>query len=112
MKAFQEIIRRLDRGQFNRDLEKGLDEIASAIEANGGSGKITITLDIKRKSDAYQFDGKLDVKLPSKPRLGSIMFFDAEHGEFTGRDPRQPSMLDEDNVETFKPSRDREQDHA
>jgi hypothetical protein len=112
MKAFMEIVRRLDRGQFNRDLETGMDEIAKAIEETGGSGKITLSIEIKRKGDAYQFDGKLEVKKPAKPRLGSIMFLDLEKNEFTGRDPRQPDMLDDENVEALRTRREREANDA
>lgn len=94
MKAAIQIIREADRGQLLQDFQQGLDDIVNAIEtAHGhGKGQITITLDIKAKGDAYQIDGKLKVKVPEPERLATTMFFDADQGELTRRDPRQPDL--------------------
>lgn len=93
MKAAIDLIATADRGQLKTDLQNGLDEIVNAIEINGGgTGEVKITLTIKRKGDAYQIGSKLDVKVPQKPRLDSIRFFDADSGELVGRDPRQPDL--------------------
>lgn len=94
MKAAMQIIRDADRGQLLTDMQFGLDDIANAIEKNGGGvGEITLSFKIKPKAaGAYEIASKLDIKIPQPSRLPAIMFREEDSGEFTRRDPRQPDL--------------------
>lgn len=94
MKAAIQIIRDADRGQLLTDMQAALDDIANAIEKNGGGvGEIKLSFKIKPKAaGAYEIASKLDVTVPQPSRLPAIMFRDNDSGEFTRRDPRQPEL--------------------
>ncbi len=94
MKAAIQIIREADRGELLTDFQQALDDIVNAIEAERGVGvgEITIKLKIKAKGDAYQVTSDLKVKVPERARLDTTMFFDADAGELTRKDPRQPDL--------------------
>lgn len=91
MKTFIDVLGRADRGQLKRDIETAMGEITDAVQQRGGTGKITVSLDIKRKGDAFQISASMEHKLPKAPRLDAIMFLD-DDGALVGRDPRQPDL--------------------
>ena len=89
-----QIIRDADRGQVLQDLQRGLDEIVQAIEADRGQGvgEITLKLKIKSKSEgAYTIIPSLTIKVPQPARLETLAFLDNE-GELQRYDPRQPVL--------------------
>lgn len=91
-KSFHELIRTVDRGNLDRDIEAGMKQIMDAVLEHRGAGKITVTLSIKPKSDAFEITGDVEFKKPKRTRLGAVRFFDEESGEFTTRDPNQPDL--------------------
>lgn len=93
MKSAIQLIRETDRGNLLRDFEQALEDIVNDCEVHGGgTGTIDIKLTIKSKSDAYIVTGELKHKLPKRPRLEAMFFFDADEGELTRRDKRQPDI--------------------
>lgn len=92
MKSAIQLIREADRGQLLTDFEGALEEIIQAVENHGGKGTITIKIGLSKRNEAYVIDSKLDHSVPQPPRLPVIMFFNAEQGEFSRADPRQPTL--------------------
>jgi len=111
MKAAMELIREADRGKLLGDLQQGLDDIVSAIEANRGAGTGEITLKIKIKSKAegsYTITHDLGVKVPKPARADMLMFL-GDDGELQRADPRQPalpSVVDADEFNRRRTGRD------
>ncbi len=92
MKSAIQLIREADRGQLLSDFEEALQDIVNAIEEHGGKGVIKITLGLTKRNDAYMIESKLDHVIPQAPRAPAIMFFNADQGEFSRADPRQPVL--------------------
>lgn len=89
------MIRDVDRGRVLATMQKGVDEIVEAIEANRGAGKgrITLTIDIQSKTEgSYEIAAKVNVKVPEPARQVMAMFLDDQSGELMRRDPRQPDL--------------------
>lgn len=92
MKSLIQIIREADRKKLVDDAQDALDKIRAAIDEHGGSGELTIKLKIKKKGDAFIFGSELKHTVPQPPRVESIFFFNADEGEFSRTDPRQPDL--------------------
>ncbi|GGF38477.1 hypothetical protein GCM10011321_31750 [Youhaiella tibetensis] len=105
MKSAIQLIREADRGQLLTDMEGALQEIVNAMELYGGTGDMTIKLKVKKKGDAYMIGSELKFTVPQPPRIEAMFFFDADEGEFTRRDPRQPQIPSVVQAADFNPRR-------
>ena len=87
MKQFIDMVGRADRGQLKRDIDDAVKAIIKAVEERGGTGKITVTLDIKRGgAGIYRLDFTLKGRDPRQPEMDVVRLADAANGIKDGTD--------------------------
>jgi hypothetical protein len=101
MKSVMQLIREADRGQLLDDAEQALQEIVNAIEMHGGAGEMTFKFKVKKKGDAYLIGSEMKHSVPQPPRVEALFFFDADEGELTRKDPRQPQLQSVVDADSF-----------
>lgn len=100
---FVEFLNSFRRGELLNRGDDALTEVITALRENGGSGEVTVKLPFKvNKAGQLECTPSVTTKLPSRP-MGTGIYFAADSGRLTRRDPRQ---MDIDDVIGSDPRRD------
>ncbi len=87
-----ETLHHLEGGTFLCDAADKLAEIVKQVDATGKSGKLTLTIDVRKAmSTALALKGKITVKLPPETPVEALMFPTPE-GNLLTEDPRQGKL--------------------
>lgn len=87
-KYFSEIVAGLAEGDLDERVTKRLSELAQKVEETGGTGKLTLTLTVKKMNRQVVFKPTFKAQLP-EPALDDTMFFVDATGHLTRDDPKQ-----------------------
>jgi hypothetical protein len=87
-KYFSEIVAGLAEGDLDERVTKRLSELAQKVEETGGTGKLTLTLTVKKQNRQVVFKPTFKAQLP-EPALDDTMFFVDADGQLTRDDPKQ-----------------------
>jgi len=101
MADFLEVIGEMRNGDVLVDCSARLTELVESIEATGGKGKMTLTLDFKpgRLGDNgrvvdVEVEHTITLKKPER-KPGVSVFFVTQNSKLTRQDPRQTEMFEE-----------------
>ena len=81
--------------QLETRCDEALEELVKGVVENGGTGKLTLTINVKAQGDGqllYKAAVKTDVPRPGVP---DSIFFGDEDGKLSRSDPRQMDIEDE-----------------
>ena len=93
-----EVFKSIRRGEFLERVNEQLTELNKAVFATDGEGELTITLKIKPNGEGQVIlKPKVKIKKPIKG-TGDAIFFVNVDGGLEREDPRQGSLLDDQNV--------------
>jgi hypothetical protein len=100
-KPITDTLRLIASGQLVEEATEKMTELISAIDANGGSGKITLTITVKKatRAGAMLVTGKCDVTKPKMDVLESMLWATPE-GNLVTEDPHQAKL----DLRTVPPS--------
>lgn len=87
-KYFSDIVASLGEGDLDERVTKRLSELAQAVEQTGGTGKLTLTLTVKKMNRQVVFKPTFKASMP-EPAVDDTMFFVGADGELTRDDPKQ-----------------------
>lgn len=94
-KTFPEIIRELDRGRLQSELEEKLTDVVEAVLESGKAGNLKLEIRVKKAgggdSNQLLLDAKVTTKEPQVEKPTTLYFADGEN-HLMRRDPRQFEM--------------------
>lgn len=95
------VLAEMREGQTAIDLNQKFNEVYNAVLANPGAGELTITLKMKPAEVApggkvlrVEIAHSIKIKVP-ETKHGPSMFFVAENGDLSRRNPLQESLFQE-----------------
>ncbi len=86
--ALSDLIADLGDGDFDTKATRELDKVVEAVEAGHGSGKIVISIGLKKEGRKLVLRPTVKVTVPVPP-VESSMFFVSKEGRLTDEDPAQ-----------------------
>lgn len=87
-------LRAIRRGEFLDEASEQLAELVDAVQTTGKPGKIILTIDVRKATEAGRallIDGVSTIKKPALGREATIMF-PADDGSLVVQDPRQQNL--------------------
>lgn len=93
VRPITDVLRQIAGGMLLDHSSEQFAELVRAIDANGGAGKITIELNVKRASrgGAMLVTGKSTLKRPADDPMEAMLFATPE-GNLVAEDPRQQKL--------------------
>jgi hypothetical protein len=86
--AISDLISILGDGDFDAKATRELDKVVEAVEAGHGSGKIVISIGLKKEGRKLVLKPTVKATVPVPP-VDSSMFFVSKEGRLTDEDPAQ-----------------------
>jgi len=91
-RLFTDTLAQLRSGRTHEELTKKLAELSLAVQETGKAGSISLIIRlVPGKSGQVDVEDKVDLKLPTFPRGGTLMFV-APSGALQRTDPRQETL--------------------
>lgn len=90
--SFTELCETLSDGDLNARLSGLIKELTAAVEANGGTGKLSFELAIQRSKEGQViFKPKAKITKP-EPAFDTTRMYVDDNGRLSREDPRQQSL--------------------
>lgn len=91
--TIEDTLRHLRAGMLMSELQEQLSEVVQAVDATGKTGKLTLTLTIKKvsRSGALEILDKVASTVPEEQPLTTLMYPTPE-GRLAPSDPRQQAL--------------------
>lgn len=109
---FAEFLTEFNYGELNQKLGHELKSVASAVDATGKNGEITLKLVIVKNGIHAMVKPEVKAKVPRDPAEGAAFYF-GSNGALMREDPRQVSIdfrtlgvRDNNNPKTVKKASD------
>ena len=92
VRSIVDTLRHLEAGCLIDEASEKLAEVVKAVDASGKTGKIVITLNLRKATaGALAVTGKVDMKKPAEPPIEALLFATPE-GNLLADDPRQTKL--------------------
>ncbi len=88
---FADVIRDLGHGATNTQAGKLLAELLNACDANGGKGKIVLTISVSASKGLAEIAATAKATVP-QPKLPGGTYFKTADGRLVTEDPRQAKL--------------------
>lgn len=88
---FCALIEELDHGQVDQHLSEMLTELATAVQATGDSGTLTVKVTVAAEGNKAVVTVAASHKVPRDP-MHSTLFFFGRDGELVRDDPKQLAL--------------------
>lgn len=85
---FSDLMGTISSGEFDANVTKKLRQLIEAVEETGGSGKLTVTIAVKKEKRMLVVKPGFKATLPELG-VDSDMFFVDENSRLTKSDPKQ-----------------------